>query len=163
MTDFTQDELRAALSYDYETGVFVWIKTYRNHNLGRVAGCLDKDGYVQIKFKKRLWRAHRLAWFYVYGVWPKMQIDHENGNRSDNSIKNLRDVNCAGNSQNRRTADKDSSTGLLGIDYQTRWKKYRARIMINGQRMTLGGFKTKEDAHQAYLLAKRTFHNTCTI
>jgi len=160
---FTQQELQESLSYDSNTGVFIWIKTYRNQNLNKIAGSFDKDGYRMIKFKGKLYRSHRLAWFYVYGVMPTMQIDHINGIRDDNSIVNLREVSFSENSQNQRISHKDSTFGMLGIDYNKSKKRFRARIQTNGRRITLGGFSTAEEAFNAYLDAKRKYHPTCTI
>lgn len=54
------------------------IKTGRKANVGDVAGCVDKDGYIQIRLKGKMYPAHRLAWLYVYGEWPQDEIDHIN-------------------------------------------------------------------------------------
>lgn len=159
----TQSELKESLAYDLETGVFVWIKTYRNQNLGKVAGILDKDGYRQIKFNHKSYRAHRLAWLYVYGVWPSVLLDHIDGVKDHNAISNLREVTFAENSQNRRTASKDSLYGFLGVDYNKTKKRFRARIQTGGKRINLGGFATADEAYEAYLEAKRKYHVTCTI
>lgn len=161
--NITQSELKEHLFYDCETGVFTWLKSYKNQHMGKPVGSTDRDGYLQIKVLKKLYRAHRLAWLFVNGCFPSGQIDHINGMRQDNRITNLREVTFAGNSQNQRIAHKDSTYGLLGVDKLSHRKLFRARISICGKRKTLGYFKTSEEAHAVYLTAKRTMHLTCTI
>jgi hypothetical protein len=106
--------------------------------------------------------AHRLAWLYEYGEFPEKIIDHIDGNRTNNSIHNLRDVSQALNSQNQKEARIDNGTGYLGVtfDKRPRTAKYRARIGITGcaKRICLGYFETPELAHLAYLDAKRKLH-----
>lgn len=160
---FTQKELMEYLSYDPETGIFKWLKGYRNRNVGKIAGFIDHEGYRQITFKKRIWRAHHLAWFYVHGEFPKTIMDHKDGIKDNNAIDNLREVTFSGNSCNQRKAHKDSTYGLLGADFNKNKNRFRARIQINGKRISLGGFATAEEAHEAYLEAKRRLHSTCTI
>lgn len=159
----TQEELKSLLSYCSESGQFLWLKSYRNQHTGKVAGSLDKDGYRVIKINRKPYRAHNLAWLYVYGCLPKNIIDHIDGSKDNNAISNLRDVTYAENSHNQRRAHKDSLTGFIGIDYNKTKKRYRARIQLNGMRVTLGGFDTPEKAHNAYLQAKRQLHRTCEI
>lgn len=159
----TQSLLKECISYNPISGEFVWIKGYNNRNIGKVAGMIDVDGYRVIKFKKRIWRAHHLAWLYVNGEFPRSAMDHIDGNRSNNAITNLRVVTFSGNSQNQRVAHKDAKYGMLGVDKLSHRKLFRARIATGGKRVTLGYFKTPEEAHSAYLAAKRIMHITCTI
>jgi len=96
-------------------------------------------------------RAHRVAWFIAYGKWP-MQIDHINGDRSDNRLENLRETN--GQSRNGANINhhRDSTTGLKGV-FPVRSKAqrcFRAQIMVNYTSIYLGMFDTKEKAAKAY-------------
>lgn len=161
----TQFELKDRLSYDPGTGVFIWIKVYRNKTrlLGKEAGGVDCEGYRIIKISGRSYRAHQLAWLYVHGRYPAVILDHRDGARDNNAITNLREVTFSGNSQNQRHAHTDSAHGLIGVDLNKKKKRFRARIMIAGKRKTLGGFATLEAAHEAYLQAKRQMHATCSI
>lgn len=161
--ELTLEYLKENLSYDVNTGVFSWIKSYRNQHIGKTVGSFDSDGYRKIKIKRKLYRAHRLAWFYVNGVWPDGPLDHIDGVRDNNAINNLREVTFAGNSHNQRKAHKDAAHGFLGVDLNKAKGRFRARIQVNGKRVTLGGFSTAEEAHKAYVAAKRTMHGTCTI
>ena len=159
----TQETLKEFLFYDFVTGAFCWLKSYRNQRIGKDVGSFDKDGYRSIVIKRKIYRAHRLAWFYMYGKWPSGPLDHIDGNRDNNAIANLREVTFSGNSQNQRCAHRDSKFGKLGVDKLSHRKLFRARIQCDGKRVTLGYFKTPEEAHSAYVMAKRAFHETCTI
>lgn len=155
--------LRACLSYDPETGVFSWIKTRRGVNKGGVAGCLNAHGYVQIWVDGRNYYGHRLAWLFVHGEWPKCTVDHINGNRADNRIANLRDVSRGVNVENQRRAARNSTSGLLGVSFCKERDRWSAGIQVRRRRKHLGRFATAEEAHQAYVAAKRTMHAGCTI
>jgi hypothetical protein len=101
---------------------------------------------------------HRLAWLYVTGAWPKKHLDHINGDRADNRFCNLREADDAANNQNRKRANKCSLTGVLGVTYCKQTKRYRAVIMHNRKSIHLGRFDTPEEAHAAYVGAKRVLH-----
>lgn len=104
---------------------------------------------------------HRLAWLYMHGRWPSGDIDHINGNRSDNRFSNLRDVATQTNSENRRCAQKNNKAGLLGVT--KRRNGYEARIRVLGRLIYLGLYDTPERAHEVFLQAKRERHAGCTI
>jgi hypothetical protein len=159
MRELDLTTLREYLRYDPETGVFTWRKARYGVRVGIAAGSQNKVGYVEIRVNRRLYLAHRLAWFYSYGEWPKQQIDHINGVRSDNRLSNLRDVPQGINLQNERKPRK--SNPYLGVSQKgTRWV---AQIHHAGVHRYLGLFSTPEDAHAAYVEAKRKMHVGCTI
>ena len=162
ITDISVEELKDALSYDSETGIFRWRKRFAKAvHVGDIAGSPDNKGYIMIGFRKRIYKAHRLAWLYVYEKWPSNLIDHINGDKSDNRIKNLREVDAGGNSENIRRPNKRNKSGFMGvIFYQNKW---RASMTVNGKTKWLGDYATPEEAHQAYLEAKRRHHKACTI
>jgi hypothetical protein len=103
----------------------------------------------------------RLAWFYTTGAWPKDQIDHIDGNKSNNRFANLREATPSQNTQNQRRAMRTNKLGILGVILAR--GKFRAQIWFDGKNKFLGYFATAEAAHAAYLAAKRKFHPTCTI
>jgi hypothetical protein len=113
-------EVLSLISYNPETGDF-----YRNKN-GALADTKMTIGYRRVRITINKVRfeflAHRLAWFIQFGVWPSGEIDHINGNRSDNSIKNLRHVDSEGNSKNCKRRI-DNRSGVSGINHHQRgWK-----------------------------------------
>ena len=158
----SQERLKKILNYDPETGAFEWkTRTANCIHVGDVAGSNDKYGYWQIQVDGKCCFAHRLAWLYVYGVWPENHIDHIDGVKNNNRIVNLRDVTCLVNSQNQRSAQCINTSGFLGVSAVG--KVFRARIRIDGKLKCLGTHKTPESAHEAYLVAKRELHLGCTI
>lgn len=156
----SQSRLKGLLHYDPSSGVFTW-KVWRGGSAraGTVAGKLDSKGYRQITVDMKAILAHRLAWFYMVGVWPEHEVDHINGVRTDNSWLNLRDATKNENQQNlAKCRASNKSTGLLGASYDAESGKYLARIGNNGRNKNLGRFSTAEEAHAAYCLAKVTQH-----
>jgi hypothetical protein len=159
----TAEQLKATLDYDAGTGVFLWkIRPSRAVKAGDVAGCTEKRiGYITIGIAGRIYKAHRLAWLYTHGEWPRGLIDHINGNKADNRICNLRNVFADGNSQNVRKPNVRNKSGFMGVIwFQNKW---RASMSVNGKSKWLGDYSTPEEAHQVYLEAKRKYHAACTI
>lgn len=159
--DISHEQLLQLLSYDPETGLFIWLKRVGRYHAGSIAGTNPKDGRINLCINYKLVRAHRVAWFYIYGAWPKGEIDHIDGDPTNNRIANLRDVSHAQNMQNRRVPRKGSRTGLMGV--KPHRGGFSARIMVSGVVHHLGSFKTTAEAHQAYLNAKRERHPFGTI
>jgi hypothetical protein len=116
----------------------------------------------------KIFLAHRLAWLYVHGVMPEHYVDHINGVKNDNRIENLRDVKQGVNLQNQKRAKRNRvSSDLLGVSFsnkgQNKDRPYRARIVVDRKEIHLGTFAYEKDAHDAYLAAKRQYHEGCTI
>ena len=155
--ELTAERLREVLNYDAETGIFTWLARTRNRvAVGDVAGSPDRYGYLRIKIDGRIHSAHRLAWLYVHGEWPKDQLDHINGIRTDNRITNLREATNAENGHNRRKPHSNNTTGYLGVKRDR--GRFQALIRLDGKQRYLGLFDTPEAAHAAYLEAKRRLH-----
>lgn len=155
----TPARLREAFDYDPDTGLLTWkIRTSNRAYIGREAGSPDGQGYRILMLDKCLLRTHRVAFAHYYGAWPVGFIDHINGNRSDNRISNLRDVSNAENLQNNWKPQKNSTTGLRGAARTKYPGIYAAEISVNRVRHRLGTFRSPEEAHAAYLEAKRKLH-----
>lgn len=143
--DWTADKLRAHLDYKPETGEF-WtrprkIGTVQHFGKTRVPA-------VTIRLKEgdgvfRHYYAHRLAWLWMTGEWPRDEIDHINNNSTDNRWENLRE---ASHIENNRNKDFRSGRKLLGACFHKASGLWRA--IIRGK--NLGYFKTPEEAHVAY-------------
>lgn len=164
MSDLTAARLREIVSFDPDTGKFVYLtRTAARVRAGDDAGWLNRtSGYRQISIDCRQYQAHRLAWLWMTGEWPGVEVDHRNGNRSDNCWSNLRLATHQGNAENRRRARRGSTSGLLGVRL-VRSGRWNARICVNGRPMHLGTHDTPEAAHAAYVSAKRRLHAGCTI
>ena len=155
------DQVRQVFHYDAETGVFTWRITLGKGRAGRPAGNVNRDGYLDIGIYGRKYPAGRLAWLYVHGEWPKAQIDHMDGEKLNNRIANLRDVDARMNQENMRKARVDNVSKFLGVTACQ--DHFISRIKIKGRQIILGKFTTAEEAHETYLKAKREHHAGCTI
>ena len=170
-TGLTQERVRELLSYDPTTGIFSWRVVRCGHKAGTggtikagsVAGGNGSASYRRIGIDGVRYKAHRLVWMYVHGRWPAELIDHINGDRDDNRITNLREATKSENGENQRKAKAGTKTGILGICWHQEAKKFMASITVGGKQKYLGCFHTAEEAHQAYLVAKRELHSHCTI
>jgi hypothetical protein len=147
----TQERLQEVLSYDPETGEFVWAKTVGPRaKAGRSAGYVNSYGYRMIGFDGKYRYAHRLAWLYMTGRYPENEIDHRNKDKLDNRWVNLREATSRQNAMNRKMR-KDNRTGLKGVGFDRRRGKYTASITHNGRVCFLGLFNNPEEAHAAYV------------
>lgn len=157
--ELTQERLKEVLHYSPDTGVLTWAaKTSRKVVVGSSAGSIRVDGYIHVGVDGTRYLAHRLAWLHVYGAWPTKHLDHVDGDRSNNSMRNLRVCTDAENGQNRKGPNANSRTGYLGVTYDRRYGTYSAHITRQGVKTHLGTFSTPEEAHQAYLAAKARYH-----
>jgi hypothetical protein len=124
---------------------------------GQVAGTLNSKGYICITVNGKSYKAHRLAWFFHYGVWPVNQIDHIDQNKTNNRINNLREVT---NSQNKQNAGKYkcNTSGHKGVSFHKQHKKWAANIRVQRELLHLGYFPTPELASAAYKQAQEIHH-----
>jgi hypothetical protein len=161
----TAEWVRSILIYDPETGEFRWRTDgwgERPHKAGARAEKKASAGYLKIWARGHQLTAHRVAWLYVYGEFPAGQIDHINGVKTDNRMSNLRDVTPRVNSENKRSAYRNNTSGLMGVTPDPSGR-YMARIFVKGKRRFLGMHDTPELAHLAYIKAKRELHEGCTV
>ena len=163
--ELTQERLKELLHYCPETGVFTRLtRVAQRVHIGDIAGSKTNQGYWSIRIDGKQYQAHRLVWLYVNGNFPKNEIDHINNIRNDNRLFNLREAIHMQNMQNQKTAMKSNkSTGLLGAYFCKKDNLYRSCIRVNKKLNHLGSFKTPQDAHQAYLTAKRQLHEFNTL
>ena len=176
--DLTAARLRELLHYDPDTGLFTWLtrspayfssemyaKTWNTKYAGKIAKGVS-NGYNSIRVIDYVYWAHRLAWLYTNGHWPTGEIDHINGIRLDNRLVNLRDVSRSTNQQNLKTRvgpNKTLPLGVCKIHRDNLRRPYKAALTISGVTKHLGYFASAEEAHAAYLIAKRELHEGCTI
>jgi len=138
------DYLRSLLSYDPDTGVFIWISVRLGRcKKGNRAGGFS-HGYRRIRLGDRRYAEHRLAWLYMTGSWPEGELDHRNGNKQDNSWCNLRVATRTENMANARARKL-----VKGVT-RVRTGKWTAQIQKHGVKEHLGTFDTADAAHAAY-------------
>ena len=158
MAHITQEHLKHMLTYNEKTGVFTRNISRGGKSKGSVAGTPCKHtGYIQIGIAYRHYYAHQLAWLYMTGEWPILEVDHINTVRSDNSINNLRLVSRSQNAMNSNK-HRDNTSGYKGVHWLDICKKWRSEICLNGRRYNLGMFVSKELAAQAYAKAAAQLH-----
>lgn len=161
-----------ALLYDDATGLLRWRHRPASHFSGSAARAeswnarfSDKHalhytnplGYRTGKVGGKLILAHRAIWALVWGIWPELEIDHKDGDRSNNRIENLREATYAQQHQNQMK--RPSKSGLKGVSVTgprfTDRKRYQAMIQVHGKQIFLGLYPTAEAAHLAYVVAAK--------
>lgn len=157
VVDLNLDDIKKVLRYNPKTGHFTW-KVLRRGVVREVAGSVDSDGYRKITVLGKKITAHRLAILFDTGEIPpkNMHVDHINGDRDDNRIKNLRVCTPEQNSRNSHKKTKKGS--FRGVSFRKDCGKYVAGIRVNGKRMHLGFFDNKTDAARAYDKSAVKYH-----
>lgn len=146
----TLERLRELLIYDPATGEFTRrVDIYRKYRAGQKAGSRDRRGYVFLRIDYRPYTAHRLAWLYVYGVWPARDVDHIDGDCSNNRIANLRLATMSQNIANSKLSCRNKP-GSKGVSWATNERKWKAQITFQSRNKHLGYFNSKEEAAACY-------------
>lgn len=161
-TQITQELLRAIIDYNPQTGTFLWkdradVNNWWNGRYSGASAGAYKDGYKVIRIHRKMFRAHRLAWLYIYGYLPKGDLDHIDGNRANNKISNLREATRSQNCMNSRKSINNSS-GFKGVYFRPDTKKWQAYIGAHGKRKILGCFDCPAAAHFSYIIAADKLH-----
>lgn len=154
----TVEHLKELLSYSPETGVFTWLVSRGGRaQPGAKAGTRNVNGYWRIDVEGEKLYAHRLAWLYMTGSWPKGEIDHINGVRADNRFPNLREATV---SENRRnvTMRRHNTSGVFGVTFDKARKKWKAQIVVDRKCIFIGRFDAIEDAKKARDMAAADLH-----
>jgi hypothetical protein len=157
----TQDELKKQVKYNPETGEFFRLGYYCRWGtfVNRISALnkYSKEGYLIVSINGIRFKAHRLAFLYVDNV--KLEnaddVDHVNGNKSDNRYCNLKICSREENMKNKPLYN-NNSTGVIGVSrYED---KFRARITVDGKRVSLGLFETIEEAAEVRLKYEKKFN-----
>lgn len=160
----TVEQLSSLFSYDADSGLLtrrVAAGRGGREKAGSVVGSLNGVGYLVVTVFGKRPLVHRIAFAMAHGRWPEGQIDHIDGNRTNNRLSNLREASQAENSQNQRRPRGNTASGILGVRPQR--KKWCAEIKLNGDRRFIGTFDTAEEARAAYVSEKRKIHPFSTI
>lgn len=152
----TQERLKQNLFYDKHTGIFTWKIRKSGVTFGNNAGYIS-DGYMLIRIDDVYYRAHRLAFLYVFGRWPKEEIDHVNHVRDNNMISNLREVSHAENQKNR-SMHKNNSSGVTGVSWHKKRNAWQSLICYEGKKIHLGLFENFQEAVKTRKLAEIRFN-----
>jgi hypothetical protein len=153
MNKLTLDYAKEHLDYFPETGLFFWKKLPNKLNnpklasIGGQAGTGHHSGYVFITLLGKKVAAHRLAWAWNNEDLPG-QLDHINGNRSDNRLNNLRPATRSQNMHNAKLKTVNKS-GHKNVQWDSEFQKWRVRVRVDGRRFHIGRFTDKEMAIKA--------------
>lgn len=144
----TQDRLKELFTYDPNTGYFTRNISTKGTNAGERAGTITVKGYISIGVDGKHYLAHRLAFLYMTGEWPKEHVDHKNEIKIDNTWENLRDCTRSENFKNTG-ARKNSKTGVKGVS------KTKTGYLVM---FCVGTYKTLEEAKDAYAKMAILYH-----
>jgi len=164
----TAEQLRQALDYDPETGIFRWrhradVSPHINkRDAGKPAGWIARKstGHMKLTFNGGSYFLNRLAWLYMTGEWPEFEVDHRDTDPSNNAWTNLRDVTHEQNMRNMRNrrTTLNGVPRLKGARFHKRTGRWQASIRHDGKSVYLGLFPTAEAAHAAYREAATRLH-----
>lgn len=166
----TQEEMKSILDYNKKTGIFTWKEKEVNypwqaswnsrHANKEAFSSIDEKGYKCGSINGKMVKAHRVAWFYVFGTWPDGEVDHINGIKTDNRIDNLRDVSNIDNSRNCKRSSRNKS-GVTGVRWLKNRNRWIASIRVNRRLIHIGSYVNFQDAVKARKLAdiKYGFHD----
>lgn len=139
-----QSYLKYYLRYDPISGQFF------NGRTNQLLGITQTNGYVVIDINKKRYLAHRLAWLYMTGKWPRKTVDHKDRNPSNNKWENLREATQSQQEGNKRELQRNNKSGYRGVSKHSTANLWRATITVESKQRHLGYFKTREEASKAY-------------
>lgn len=153
----TQIRLKELMEYDPDTGFFTRLRGRGGEAAGGRVGGPDKDGYWMIAIDGVRYKAHRLAFLYMTGMFPNGDVDHINRVTGDNRWSNIREATRAQNMANIGTtkANKSGHRGVCWVEQKKRWK---AQIRRNGKNHHIGYYKSAVDAANAYAVEAISVH-----
>ena len=142
-------ELQQAFDYDPATGIFRNKYTRGSRaKQGGITGTVNKNGYLVLTHKRRLFRASRLAWYLMTGVDPlELNVDHIDKNTINNAFSNLRLATTRQNQGNR-----------LAKGWTRIGNRYQVQIRIGEKQVHVGLYATPEEAHEVYVAKHIELH-----
>lgn len=156
----TKDDIALFHKYlllDEGSGIIRWkTKIAKKTVVGEEAGFIRDDGYKAVQLFGRRYMTHRVVFGMVNGAVDQ-EIDHINGDICDNRPSNLRAATRSQQNMNKRLS-RANSTGYQGVYFNRPKNLFNARIRVNCRRISLGYFKTPEEAYAAYLAGIEKYH-----
>lgn len=145
--------------FEHRDGKLYWKKVAhpnKQYLVGQEAGSIHQTGYRHITWLGKVQKAHRLIFMLHHGYLPP-EVDHINGDRSDNRIENLRAADRSQNQCNRGLLASNTS-GYSGVSWHRKSKLWLVRVMKHGKTKTVGYFKDLEFAGLVATEARSLYH-----
>ena len=144
--------LRSLLSADGSVkGGLRWISDNGHHFSGKPAGNDQGSGYWQVTIHGVKLKCHRVVWILLNGQIPDdKQVDHRDGNRSNNHPDNLQLLDQPPNGRGFNKLFSRNKSGFMGVSYEKTRNKWRSGVKRDGKHHTLGRFSTDIEAAKAY-------------
>ena len=157
----TQQQVKLLFDYDQKTGVLTW-KTITSPRvkIGDNAGCINSSGYLHTKIDGKLYLNHRIIYLWNHGYLPEF-VDHRDTIIIHNQIDNLRKCTRIENGRNSKLR-KDNKSGVKGVSWYNRERKWRSVLLINGKQKYLGLFKELSNAEAAIKKGRKIYHGEVT-
>lgn len=143
---------------EYKGSELIWKKSpARSVKVGDKVGSFNKHGYREFSLKGSRYYCHRVVWFLNTGTFPDLEIDHIDGDKSNNLFENLREVSREENMRNTNS-HKDSISKYKGVSFEKQKGLWRARCFCKGKSYCGGFYEREEEAAKRYdELAKTLF------
>jgi len=148
-------KLKSLVKYNPDTGCFSRKRDFRGIKAGDNIGKLRVNGYICVNLVCERYYAHRLAFFYMTGRWPK-EVDHINHDKTDNRWINLREASSQENSKNVPISIRNKS-GVVGVTFAESSSKWFACCRADGKTKYLGIFSDKFEAICARMSANNKY------
>lgn len=139
-------------------GLLRYAVSVGSRKAGAVAGTRHNKGYWQVGLDGKRLQAHRVIFALHHGYLPE-QVDHINGNKSDNRIENLRAATNAQNHWNTGLRSTNKS-GVKGVHWNKAASKWSAECRANGKINYVGLFDNLDDAAIAVEAFRSVNHGT---
>ena len=144
------------MDYDPKTGILTWKVNRGSGQKGKIAGS-KMDAYRMVQINGKHYLTHRVIWCYMTGYWSKVQIDHIDGNKSNNIFSNLREATNSENQCNRKNANKNSKSGFKNV-YLMENNRYLVQVTKDRKTYPIGWYDNLNQAIVAAKNARSHYH-----
>ena len=156
--------LQSLLTYDPSTGILAWkpnLPYAKQRQAGKPAGTMSKGGYLRTSIGRRMYANNRIAWKMHYGTDPVGVVDHEDGDKLNNRIANMRDASQGKNTYNQ-VRRVDNTTGYKGVVFNRQRQRFTANLKVNGVAIKRRFFETPEAANDFVRAERERLHGDFT-